>query len=135
MALTVNLEGIPSTLVVGNPVPSLRTLTGLQATLQADLDAAFFNDQEFAGTFNYYHSSGESEQYEGIFDEMYESISFGAMEPMSSVAPHVLLPQHKMVRFPVRGDKMLIRGVRYEVEDFKPDGVGMIDIVLTKEDR
>lgn len=132
---TIILTGIASTAVLGTPVVEQLQLSGLHSTMHAELSNTFFNLTEFAVPVAYYHQSGETGSYAGIFDDAAENVTFGAQVPMVSTSPQVSIMQMSFVRAPLKGDKCRINGIRYTVMKPVQDGVGVILLELHKEDR
>lgn len=132
---TLILTGIAPATALGTPVVEQLQLSGLHNTMHAELSNTFFNLTEFAVPVAYYHQSGETGSYAGIFDDAAEGVTFGGQVPMVTTSPQVSIMQRSFIRAPLKGDKCRIDGVRYTVMKPMQDGVGVMLLELHKEDR
>lgn len=132
---TIILTGIAPATALGTPVLEQLQLSGLHSAMHTELGNTFFNLTEFAVPVAYFHQTGETGSYAGIFDDAAESVTFGAQMPMVSSSPRVSIMQMSFIRAPLKGDKCRINGIRYTVMKPMQDGVGVILLELHKEDR
>lgn len=104
--------------------------------LQDDLDNTFFNKSEFAenaGTVTYYPKAGGSYEVAGIFDSEFEMVDPETNQPVLSRQPMIQVNEDDLQAEPAPEDEIEIRGVRYRVIEFHPDGVGTVALILHKK--
>jgi hypothetical protein len=86
----------------------------------------FFSQAEFGESVSYYHSQiGTWATYKTIFDDPHTNMNFGTDSEFNSIRPQWQLQESKMAAPFTRGDKILSRGVTYDIADFVSDGVGV----------
>lgn len=93
-----------------------------------DLKSAY-SIGEFADTATYYPRVGNLYQLSGIFDEPEEAIDPGVGVVMTQPVFSVIVSD--LQTEPSNYDEIEIRGKRYRVKDYEPDGIGCADIFLS----
>jgi hypothetical protein len=96
-----------------------------------DLSDVFFNSQEFAITARYYHKALSSwSVYNVIFDDPHTSFSFGEGIDVSTIRPQFQVRESALRHSILKGDRCMINGKTYFVDDYMQDGVGVITVYL-----
>ena len=110
--------GVGSVVLIGR--------SGFFSQLEADIDSVFFSQLEFGESIQYYHYSiDEWKTYKTIFDNPHTSLSAGVESEFNTIRPQWQLQESKMAASFGRGDKLLCRGVTYDIVDYISDGVGV----------
>lgn len=101
--------------------------------LDDDIDNMFLADGEFAIPGIYVDIDSNSYTIYGIFDDSYVLSQPGSEVGVQSVGPvfKCKLSDIESVSSSVRkGDKILINGINYSIQDSQPDGVGLTILTL-----
>ena len=106
--------------------------SSFHSMLEDDLEAVFFNNSEFAETALYTHKTGEIENYSVIFNDPFAGINLDPQAQVSSRNVVIKIQEKKIKRYPTSGDTLLFRGIKYKIDDFRPDGVGVIELYLDR---
>jgi len=126
-------ESINSSEAFGVPLIRVITSNAFQTMMENDLDETFFNDTEFAEHATYEHKSGYIFDLIVIFDNEYIAVDPDTGVDFISRDPQVQCQTSKFIERIRKGDKIVIRGERYEVLGNQPDGVGVTIINIHKE--
>jgi len=97
----------------------------------SDLSNIFFNTAEFAETIRYFHSTlSKWGTYSAMYDDPHMSFSVGSVATINNVKPQLMLAERELLHRVVKGDYCIVRSLRYYVDDFIKDGVGVTTIFL-----
>lgn len=66
----------------------------------------------------------------GKFDEAHDAVEIGGEAPVSSSAPVLTVRLADFAVVPVQGNRLTVRGKRFEIWDPQPDGQGGLRLVL-----
>jgi hypothetical protein len=134
MAFTVTPSGISRTRGQGAPSALLIGRTDFFEQLETDIDDVFFNQTEFGETVNYYHDALSTWQiYKTLFDNPHVSMQFGADAEFNTNRPQVQLQESKFIHPLEKNDEVIVRGVRYFVDDVVSDGVGVSTVYMHRK--
>ena len=136
MSHTANMVGIARTRYVGITGSSKEVLSNLQIQMKDDLDNVFFNTNEFAEkeSIQYIHSkSGVTRIYEAIFDNPSQDVKAGSQTEILGIKPQVQIPSWLMEHQPILNDVLIVKGIRYNIDSYEDDGVGVVTIYLVRE--
>ena len=126
LALNFTGAGIGSSEFFGTPVVTVIVRNEFMQLMETDLEDVFFNDTEFAITSIYEHKTGvRIPDLHIIFDEETMMVDPDTGAEILSRNPMVQAISSQFTIAPAKGDKMVIKGVRYQVIDAKPDGTGV----------
>ena len=138
MAQSANMTGITRTRYLGTISSSILVLSNLQSNMVNDLDNVFFNTDEFAeySSIQYTHSkSGITETYKAIYDDPTQDIKAGSNTEIIALKPQIQMPLPYMKEEPNINDVLVVRGIRYSIDSYESDGVGVITIYLIRENK
>jgi hypothetical protein len=107
---------------------------GFKADINSDLSSVFFNTEEFAVSAVYNPAGGTSYAIKGIFDEAYEGVNPNGAEVMST-QPKIQTAVSFVRGVSGPGDTITIEGTTYKIREYQPDGVGLVDLLLTEVDN
>ena len=131
----LNAHGISSTELHGSTTLVHISRSPFELLLNSDLDSVFFNNQEFARSVSYTHTTGESRVYNVIFDEPFIEANPGSEISINITNPQVKIKQDAFVRYPMKGDSLVYKGVIFVVDAIRPDGVGVMLLYLHRKGR
>lgn len=132
---TITPYGFSASAQMGSTQLIVVVRSSLQAIMHRDLIDVFFNQREFAEPVSYTHTTGESRQYAGIYNEAYMGTNPGTDVEIITTVPQVRIRQDVFARYPTKGDSCIIRGVTYSITNARPDGVGVMLVFLNRKDR
>lgn len=102
-----------------------------QTVYRDDLANVFFNLQEFAETGMIYHTDLAAWfTYSVLFDDPKTSMRFGTDADVTELKPQVMVATRALKAPIQKTDRVIVRGVRYQIEDIDSDGVGVTSIFL-----
>lgn len=108
--------------------------SSFQQDLEDDLDNVFFhNSPEFSEQIQYIHKDGVVENFLGVFDNEYTGVNIEAGAQIMSSAPVVWMHSSKFRHRPTKGDKVIVRGIRFQLTEYQPDGTGVSMLILHRE--
>lgn len=125
--------GIASSEGFGSPTISLILRNAFQTLMESDLENGFFNLNEFAEMVVYIHKDGTTIQLPVIFDHEMQLIDVDAGAEVLSRHPIMQAQTSDFSILPDKGDKVVIRGIRYQVISYEPDGTGVASFRLHHE--
>lgn len=138
MAQTANMVGLVRTRYLGTIAISVQDLSDLQLHMLTDLENTFFNINDFAEKIpiQYTHArSGNTESYKGIYDNPSQDIRAGSQTEIINAKPQVQFANYQMKQFPTMDDTLKVRGIRYNIDSYEIDGVGVVTIYLVRESQ
>ena len=94
----------------------------------ADL-ASFFDLDEFAVPVTWQSAAG-SAQLPAIFDAEHLAVSGLGEVEVSSAAPQIVCRAADLPADAAQGDTVTIDGTSYAVRDIRPDGTGVVTVML-----
>jgi hypothetical protein len=119
------------TLTVQDCAVELHGFGDFDGYLESDLENVFFSGDEFAGPVMVYHQHLRRwEAYNAIYDDPFEDVGLGLEANHSSQSPQLMFHENALKHPLTNGDKVKRRGVTYEVKDPRPDGVGIVTVML-----
>lgn len=133
MAIDISITGIDRPAICGVAVSVLTPLNPFFLIMEEDLEETFFNDQEFAEDVQYTHSTGTSTIYKGLYDDPTTSISATSDVEVTLLRPQVMVREKQLQKNVSKKDRLTIRGIRYIVDDYVSNGVGILTIFLIKK--
>jgi hypothetical protein len=101
---------------------------GFKELQKTDLENVY-NSNEFDEVAIYYPRIGDPYQIHGIFDEPDQNSDIGV--GVVTTAPTFNVIEKSLKTLPTNLDEIEIRGKRFRVRDYEPDGVGTADILLS----
>lgn len=106
--------------------------------LEQDLDQVFIGSsgQEFAedeSTIIYTHATGEVENYPAIYESPHSSQGVNSEAEFNGLKPSITLQDSKLVRAINKGDRVQVQGIKYYIENYITDGVGVTTIYLRRK--
>lgn len=125
--------GIASAEAFGNPIVSVIVRNEFMTMMETDLQDGFFNEDEFAETAVYEFKNGSTISLPVIFDNETVMVDPDTGAEIISRNPMVQAQTSDFIYHPDKGDKMVIRGVRYQVVTHEPDGTGVSILHLHHE--
>lgn len=132
MAVSVSPISFLSASAFGVVSAKVNTRTTFFSTLETDLENVFLNTVEFAEPVSYTHKTGEALTYNAIFDYPHTSVKLDPEANVSDINTQIRIQESKLKRRPVPGDIVKARGVVYTVEDYRPDGKGLVILYLDR---
>ena len=132
MAFVINPVGVDSTAVVGDATAEHIVLNLFNTHLVTDMNDTFFNSKEFAESAQYTHKVGGLKTYSVIFDDPTTNVNFGGGAATFLQKPQIQVKEKLLLNEPQRGDTCVVRGVRYRVENYISNGVGIMTIFLNR---
>lgn len=133
LIIVMDGAGIASSEGFGSPTISLILRNAFQTLMESDLENGFFNLNEFAEMVVYIHKDGTTIQLPVIFDHEMQLIDADAGAEVLSRHPIMQAQTSAFSILPDKGDKVVIRGVRYQVISYEPDGTGVASFRLHHE--
>jgi len=134
MAHTITAPGYVRTRGLGTPSALLIGRTDFFEQLETDIDDVFFDQAEFGETLSYYHTTlSKWETYKTLFDDPHVSMQSGADAEFNTLRPQAQMQESKLIHPIQKSDKVIMRGVRYSIDDFISDGVGITTIYMHKQ--
>lgn len=134
----VNVTGIIRRGTTGAPFIESYTRDTFLGMLESDLENVFFgsNGQDFTehqNTVKYTHTVARiTTNYPVIFDNPHTSQNVQASAEFNGLKPQIRLQETKLLQPINRADTVVIRGVKYTVENYMGDGVGVITLYLRR---
>lgn len=105
----------------------------LQNVMVTDLDNVFFNGLDFNEPCMIYHRSlNKWENYNVNFDDPSTSVDFGSDVDVTDLKPQIMVNSNALKAELVNGDKAIVRGTKYDLENVNHDGVGVWTAYLTR---
>lgn len=134
MAFVINAVGIDITATVGAPTAEHIVPNTFMNYMDADLDSVFFNNTEFAEKkeITYKHKIGDVAFYYAIFDDPTTNANLGGDSSALLQKPHIMIKEKIMKHTPNRGDELIVKGVRYAVDTYISNGVGIMTLFLNR---
>lgn len=132
MAYTLTSSTLTDSSVMGGaPAIVVPGLNDFQQLIYVDdLADVFFNNDEFAVSIAYYHSTLDSwSTYQVLFDNPYASVRVAEGE-FNSLRPQFQVSEAALVHPILKQDRCTFRGRTYYVEDFESDGVGVTTVYM-----
>jgi hypothetical protein len=129
--ITINVPPASSSPVAYVPEVSACTQNDFAIGLKNDLNNIFFNSQEFAVSARYIHrlNTQTPQIYAVIFDDPHATMKAGDGE-YSSIRPQFQIAQHKLKYAISKKDEVTICGIKYIVDEYMTDGVGVVTVYL-----
>lgn len=106
---------------------------GFKEQMEDDLVEVFFNEKDFSESSIYFPRTGGQVLLLGIFDQTHIDVDVGAEALVSSSEIKFLIREKSLEKLPEPGDKVAIRGKLFQLINSKPNGVGVIELVLRYE--
>lgn len=138
MAILINPPGINRGGAVGTPFVVTYQRDEFLDMLEDDLETVFMgpDGQDFAenqSTVKYLHRGDKvAVNYSVIFDDPHTSQNVGAMAEFNSLKPQFMIQQTKLKKPISKNDMVTVRGVKYKVDDYQADGVGVMTLFLRR---
>lgn len=131
MGTLLTTETIINTPVAYSGSITLNSFNDFQKQLlEDDLENVFFNEDEFAEAVNYYHSAiGKYRTYFPIYDKPSTSLNI-AEEEAHMRKPQLQLRANGLLHKVLKGDRVVVKGKTYFVENYDNPGLGVITIFL-----
>lgn len=107
------------------------TKTEFEKIIENDINNVFLDTAVFGENALYTHKTGEIVTYRAIFTDSFNSADTGT-STASGRNVVIKIQESKLKRYPTRNDLILIRGIKYCVDDYQPDGVGMVSLFLDR---
>ena len=128
LALTTSHQNIS---IVGLGInPSAVGRVFFHECLEQDMESTFFNPTEFAITCVYTHVTGESYSINALKNYPHTGASVSDVD-VSTKEMILKVQERKLKRTPKVGDTIVAEGIPYSVQDYQPDGVGVVDLICT----
>lgn len=103
-----------------------------QSIYETDYTNNYLNTAEFGITARYYHSSLKRwETYPVLFDDPHTSFGVGDIIDVSQTKTQILLSEALLKHRVLKGDKCIVKGQTYFVDDDQSDGVGSTVVFLS----
>lgn len=133
MAIDVTPVGFINSQSFGLPVSTLVERSEFHQCLEDDLCNAFFRPEDFSEPVTYMHATGENAVYYALHNTPHFDANPDVEVGITDVQMIIRLQQSKLLRAPCNdGDKAIIRGKMYQLKDFEPDGVGTVELHMSK---
>jgi len=119
------------------PTPYLTTI-GVRPFIdfmEEDLEDIIFDTDCFAENVSYIHTTGETAIYKSLVNNAFNSASVGMEITSSSREMIIRLQESKLLREPKNNDTVTVRGIKYNVTDKQPDGVGTVTLHLIRDSK
>jgi len=133
VSIDLIITGIYRPAVPGLAVSVITPLNPLFVIMEEDLENTFFNDQEFAEDANYTHKTGNVTVYKCLYDDPTTNISASSDVEVTLLRPQVMVREKQLQKPVSKGDRLTVRGIRYAVDDYISNGVGILTIFLVKK--
>lgn len=105
--------------------------TDFFSQLEDDINGVFFNQTEFGETLHYYHAKlDEWTTYRTLYDDPHSSAQFGSEAEFNTMRPQVQIQESKLAHPITKQDQVKIQDIRYTVDDYISDGVGITTLYL-----
>lgn len=132
MAFIVTPTGTARARGKGSPTITVFVKSDFEKMLEADLEDVFISpdNEEFNTPAVYQHTTGENRTYTVIFDNPGASVSVRVDAEFNTLRPHFKIQETKLARPIKKEDRVLIKGIKYHVDIFKSDGVGVTTAYL-----
>ncbi len=113
---------------------SMEPADPFKESMEADLQDAFFNVEEFADNVIIVHAYDlESYEVPAIFDNEFESVDPDTHVPIIATQPKIQIRAADLHQVLQPADTVTIRGILYKLVTNEPDGVGTIRLLLHKK--
>ena len=132
MAITINPVGFENVSLYGTASAMVVGRSFFQQMLEDDLGGTFFNTKEFTEPVSYIHRTGESTTYHFIINTPYQSVNLQTEVHVTDAEMKIKAHERSLLRKPVQGDQIRVRGVWYTINDVEPDGVGVVELSLNR---
>ena len=133
LVIYLNASGIDSSESFGLPTIINIVRNAFQELMESDLEQGFFNLGEFAEIVVYIHKDGTTIQLPVIFDQDTVMVDPNTGAEILSRQPMIQAQTSDFYVTPDKGDKVIVRGVRYQVITYEPDGTGVASLRLHHE--
>lgn len=102
------------------------------AMLENDLECTFFGTTDFAISISYQHQTGESVTYWVIKNNEYEDMN--VLNQINNMDRQMVIrvQESKLIREPKQGDRALIEGIPYKVDNVMPNGLGITNLHMNR---
>jgi|TARA_Y100000310_G_scaffold344838_1_gene459893 hypothetical protein len=135
MAFTVDVTGITTSATPGTVGIQTTERNSFFTQMDTDLDLSFFDGDVFADKVKseYIHRIGKTTTYTIIFDDPSTNIDGVGDTNGLLLQPQIQLKEKDLLAPISIGDRVTVRGVRYYVDNYYSDGVGVITAYLTRK--
>ena len=133
LVIYLDASGIGSLESFGFPTIINIVRNAFQTLMESDLEQGFFNLGEFAEIVVYIHKDGTTIQLPVIFDQDTVMVDPNTGAEILSRQPMIQAQTSDFYVTPDKGDKVIVRGVRYQVITYEPDGTGVASLRLHHE--
>lgn len=133
LVIYLDASGIGSLESFGLPTIINIVRNAFQTLMESDLEQGFFNLGEFAEIAVYIHKDGTTVQLPVIFDQDTVMVDPNTGAEILSRQPMIQVQTSDFFVTPDKGDKVVVRGVRYQVITYEPDGTGVASLRLHHE--
>lgn len=132
MATVISITGVSASVSVGVITPIITPYNTFFDQMENDLNSVFFNTSEFSEVAIYTHKNGQNTTYKCLYDDPTTNISISSDE-LTLIKPQIMIREKIMINPPSKGDKVIIRGIRYVVDNYMSNGVGIMTLYLVKK--
>jgi hypothetical protein len=121
-------------IIFKQPKISVNTLTEFESILQEDLENCFFGG-DFDIEIKYYHTKESFyTKYRAIKNTPYSEVSVGQTNGVG-VETSIRINERKFKYYPRKSDHLFMNGIKYYVDSVQPNGVGILDLILSRNYR
>ena len=129
---TINPISYVNTSLYGQSTAIVVGRSAFQQMLEDDLEGAFFNPNDFTDIIVYTHRTGEVASYSVLINTPYNQVQVIDQISITDSQMKIRIQERKLLRRPVQGDRALIRGIYYTVDNVEPDGIGVVDLEMNR---